>query len=294
MFYSLFNYLLPNGNDAKTKIMLQKIKVRLYDILVETDDGETVDRVVAVILMILILLNVAAVVLESVDSINQQYGAIFNALEIVSVAVFTAEYLARLWIANLNPLYSKPFTGRLRYALSGMAVIDLLAILPAFLPLFFAVDLRVIRFLRVFRLFRLLKMSRYVRSLDTLDDVVKGKKEELLVTVVMILMLLIFSASLMYIVENEAQPDKFPDIPSAMWWGVATLTTVGYGDVFPITPFGKLLGGIIAFLGIGMFALPTSILASGFAEEIRKRQIQDNVHYCPNCGCDITVIVHEN
>lgn len=274
--------------------MLHKIKVRLYDILVETDDGETVDRVVAVILMILILLNVVAVVLETVDSINQQYGAIFNALEIVSVAVFTVEYLMRLWIANLNPKYSKPFTGRLRYAFSAMAIVDLLAILPAFLPLIFTVDLRIIRLLRVFRLFRLLKMSRYVRSLDSLDDVVRSKREELLVTVVMIAKLLLFSSCLMYIVENEAQPDKFPDIPSAMWWSVATLTTVGYGDVFPITPLGKLLGGIIAFLGIGMFALPTSILASGFAEEIRKRQIQKNAHHCPNCGCDITVIVHEN
>jgi voltage-gated potassium channel len=143
------------------------------------------------------------------------------------------------------------------------------------------------------RLFRLFKMGRYVESLNTLDDVVKSRKEELLVTVVMILMLLLFSSSLMYVVEHEAQPDKFPDIPSALWWGVVTLATVGYGDVFPVTPLGKFFGGIIAFLGIGMFALPTGILASGFAEEVRRRRLKE-AHCCPNCGCDITEIVHKN
>jgi voltage-gated potassium channel len=166
-------------------------------------------------------------------------------------------------------------------------LIDLLAIAPAFLPLFFAMDLRIVRVLRLFRLFRLLKMGRYVESLNTLDDVVRSKKEELLVTTIMIATLLLFSGSLMYLVENEAQPDKFPDIPSALWWGIATLTTVGYGDVFPITPAGKVLGGVIAFLGIGMFALPTGILASGFAEEIQKNRKKIVVVVCPHCGKDM-------
>jgi voltage-gated potassium channel len=176
-----------------------------------------------------------------------------------------------------------------------MAMVDLLAILPALLPLIFTFDLRIIRFLRVFRLFRLFKMSRYVQSLNSLDDVVRAKKEELVVTLVMIGMLLLFSSSLMYIVETEAQPDKFPDIPSAMWWGVATLTTVGYGDVFPITPLGKLFGAFIALLGIGMFALPTGILASGFAEEIKRRHEKEKTcPPCPHCGGDISSILNKN
>lgn len=179
-------------------------------------------------------------------------------------------------------------TGRIKYAFSLMAIVDLLAILPAFLPMIFPVDLRVLRFLRTFRLFRLFKMSRYVESLDKLDDVVRSRKEELLVTVVMIVMMLIFASSLMYLVENEAQPDKFPNIPSAMWWGVATLTTVGYGDVFPVTPLGKILGAFIAFLGIGMFALPTGILASGFAEEIARKKLVHSDCQCPHCGKDIS------
>jgi len=272
--------------------MLKRLKLRVYDILVETEDGELVDRIVAVFLMLLILINSAAVVLETVDDLNARFGSIFHAIEMVSIVIFSVEYLLRLWVAPLNPRYAKPFTGRLRYAFSLMAIIDLLAILPAFLPLIFTVDLRIIRFLRIFRLFRLFKMSRYVDSLNSLDDVVRSKKEELLVILVMIVMLLLFSSSVMYVVETEAQPDKFPDIPSAMWWGVATLTTVGYGDVYPITGLGKLLGGFIAFLGIGIFALPTGILASGFADEIKRRREKGKIcPPCPHCGGDISTVV---
>ncbi len=144
-----------------------------------------------------------------------------------------------MWIITYDERYKHPFWGRLRYAFSALAVIDLIAILPLFLPMLFAFDLRFIRLLRILRLFRLFKLSRYIASLDLLDDVVKAKKEQLLVTVVMIVILLLFASSLMYLVEHEAQPDKFTDIPSAMWWGVATITTVGYGDVFPITALGK-------------------------------------------------------
>lgn len=272
--------------------MLQSLKYRVFDILVETDDDEIVDRVVAFFLMLLILINAIAVVLETVDEYNQQFGTLFYALEVVSVAIFSAEYLLRLWVSPLDARYAQPFWGRIRYVFSLLAMIDLLAILPFFLPLVFPMDLRIIRFLRVFRLFRLLKMNRYVESLNSLSDVVQSKKAELVVILIMIGMLLLFSSSLMYVVETEVQPDKFPDIPSAMWWGVATLTTVGYGDVFPITPLGKILAGIIAFLGIGIFALPTGILASGFAEEIKKKQTtEQNCESCPHCGKDISSLV---
>ena len=274
--------------------MLKRLQIRIYDILVETEDNELVDRIVAVFLMILILLNAAAVMLETVDELNERFKAVFNALEMVSVAIFTAEYILRLWIAPLDARYAKPFWGRLRYAFTPMAVIDLLAVLPAFLPLLFPVDLRILRFLRIFRLFRLFKLSRYVESLNTLDDVVRSKKEELVVTILMISILLLVSSSLIYVVESEAQPDKFPSIPAAMWWGVATLTTVGYGDIYPVTALGKILSGFIAFLGIGVFALPTGILASGFAEEIRKRRDKNELCLCPHCGEDISSVAGKN
>jgi voltage-gated potassium channel len=267
--------------------MYEKIKYRVYDILVETDDGELIDRVVAVILMLLILINALVVVLETVDEYDAAYGSLFHAIEVVSVVIFTVEYLLRLWVAPLDPQFAGRF-GRLRYALSLMAVIDLVAILPALLPFIFPMDLLVLRFLRTFRLFRLFKMSRYVESLNTLDDVIIAKKAELLVSMAMIGMLLLFSSSLMYLVEHQAQPDKFPSIPAALWWGIVTLTSVGYGDTFPITPLGKLLGGFTAFLGVAMFALPTGIFAAGFAEEIAKRRHQGGDCCCPNCGCDIS------
>lgn len=266
--------------------MFESAKLRVHDILVETDDNEKIDKVVAFGLMMLIVANVIAFVLETVDSLNQQYGAFFQTFELISLAIFSVEYLLRLWVAPLNPRYTGRFAGRIRYALTPMALIDLLAIAPAFLPLLFAMDLRVVRILRIFRLFRLLKMGRYVESLNTMDDVIRSKKEELLVTTVMIATLLLFAGSLMYLVENDAQPDKFPDIPSALWWGIATLTTVGYGDVFPVTPLGRLLGGLIAFLGIGIFALPTGILATGFTEELQKRRKPPGPVLCPHCGKD--------
>jgi voltage-gated potassium channel len=267
--------------------MYKKIKYHVYDILVETDDNELVDRIVAIMLMILILISSTAVILETVEELKIEYGRIFNAVEAVSVTIFTVEYLLRLWVAPLDPKYAGRF-GRLRYAVSFFAILDLIAILPVFLPMFFSTDLLVLRFIRVFRLFRLFKMSRYMQSMNMLDDVLVAKREELLVTVVVVAMLLLTSSSLMYIVEHEAQPDKFPSIPAALWWGIVTLTSVGYGDTYPITPLGKLLGGVTAFLGVALFALPTGIFAAGFTEAIAQRRRQSGECCCPNCGCDLS------
>jgi voltage-gated potassium channel len=267
--------------------MYEKIKYRVYDILVETEDNELIDRVVAAILMLLILISVVTVILETVDEYDAAYGSLFHSVEIVSVTIFSIEYLLRLWIAPLDPKYAGRF-GRLRYATSLLAIIDLIAILPTLVGLFIPTDLMLLRFIRTFRLFRLIKMSRYVKSLNMLDDAIVAKKEELLVSMAMIGILLLFSSSLMYLVEHEAQPDKFPSIPAALWWGVVTLTSVGYGDTFPITSLGKLLGGITAFLGVAMFALPTGIFAAGFAEELSKRRHKEGECCCPNCGCDLS------
>ena len=274
--------------------MYEKIKYHVYDVLVETDDDQPIDRLIAIFLMILILLNGILVVVDTVDSLHEAYGAYFHAFEIFSLIIFTIEYLLRLWTVPFDSRYSHPLWGRIRYAFSAMALVDLVAILPALLPMFFTVDLRFLRLLRIMRLFRLFKLSRYIASMDLLDDVVKAKREQLVVTIVMIAILLLFASSLMYLIENEAQPDKFTDIPSAMWWGVATITTVGYGDVFPITPLGKLLGAFVAFLGIGMFALPTSILASGFTEIIERERLKalENCECpCPHCGGDISEVL---
>jgi voltage-gated potassium channel len=268
--------------------MLEKTKARLYDILVETRDGELPDRIIAMFLMALILLNVIAVILETVAEIATRYHALFYWLEAFSVIVFTVEYLLRLWVCTLDPRSRGTVSGRVRYALTPMAMVDLIAILPFYLPAVLPLDLRMARMLRLLRLFRLFKMARYAESLNTFNEVIRNKKEELVISIIVLLILLLFSSSLMYVVESEAQPDKFASIPATMWWSVATLTTVGYGDVFPTTVLGKLLGAFIAILGIGVFALPTGILATGFAEAIqRRRQKEPDPVLCPHCGHEI-------
>jgi voltage-gated potassium channel len=206
--------------------------------------------------------------------------------EVISVAIFTVEYLLRLWSWTENEKYRHPFFGRLRYIFTPMALIDFFAILPFYMPMFIPFDLRFLRGLRLFRVFRLLKLGRYVKSLRTIKNVFVRKKEELLITTFSVLILLIFASSLMYFVEREAQPNKFTSIPAAMWWGISTLTTIGYGDIFPITVLGKLLGSLIAILGIGLFALPAGILASGFASEIKEQRVETKV--CPHCGKEMS------
>jgi voltage-gated potassium channel len=167
-------------------------------------------------------------------------------------------------------------------------IIDLIAILPFYLPLLLPFDLRVIRAFRLFRLLRVLKLSRYSESMRVLGNVILSKKEELFICIFTGLVLLIVSSSVMYFIESEAQPEKFSNIPEAMWWGVATLTTVGYGDIYPVTPLGRIIGAMVSILGIGMFALPAGILASGFAEEIRRTHERDERDIvCPHCGMEI-------
>lgn len=157
--------------------------------------------------------------------------------------------------------------------LTPLAMIDLFAILPFYLPMIIPLDLRFIRAVRLFRLFRLFKIGRYSKALSLLKKVLKDKKEELILIIFVVFLLLIIFSSLMYFIEKEAQPEAFSSIPEAMWWGIITLTTVGYGDVYPITPLGKILGALIAFLGIGMFALPAGILGSGLVEVVRKKEV---------------------
>lgn len=263
--------------------MIQKIKSRIFEIL-ETSSADLYSRIFGIFIMSLISLNVLAVILETVESISIKYELFFTTFEVFSVAVFTVEYLLRLWTCTSNKRFANPYTGRVRFAVTPLAIIDLMAVLPFYLPLIFPFDLRFIRILRLFRLFRAFKMVRYSESLKILGNVLKAKKEEIIITLFVVLILLVFSSSLIYLVEHEAQPQAFSSIPASMWWGIITLATVGYGDIYPITPIGKFLGAIIALLGVGLFALPTGILASGFVEEIRKKR---GKQICPYCGREI-------
>lgn len=235
-------------------------------------------------LIILIILNILAIILESVVSLKQQYQAVFVKFEIFSVIVFSVEYLLRIWTANELRKFQKPVTGNIRYAFTPLAIIDLLAILPFYLS-FIGVDLRFIRALRLFRIFRLFKIARYTKALIIMKEVIISKKEKLIVAVSFTLILLLFSSILMYYIENKAQPENFSSIPETMWWGIATLTTIGYGDVYPVTGLGKLMGGIVAILSIGLFALPAGILASGFTEHMNNEE--NYVKVCEKCNSKI-------
>jgi voltage-gated potassium channel len=260
------------------------LRSRTHAILETSSKEDAATRVDDFILTGLILVNVVAVVLETVPGWGARYAAVFNAIEWVSGPAFTLEYLLRLWTCVEDARYAAPLGGRLRYALRPLLLIDLLAILPFWAPMLIPLDLRILRALRLIRLLRLFKMARYVESMHTLSSVIKAKREELLITLSAIGILLLVSSTLMYYAENATQPEAFSSIPKAMWWGVTTLTTVGYGDIFPVTTLGRLMGAAIAILGVGLFALPAGILASGFSEALQARR---TAACCPHCGKEL-------
>lgn len=262
------------------------LRRRVWEIVEVAAPGDRASRTFDITILTLIGLNVLAVVFGSVESVEARWGWQLYVFEIVSVAVFTVEYLARLWACVEDARYAHGLRGRLRYAFSFMAIIDLLAILPFFLP-FTGIDLRSLRALRLFRLARVAKVGRYYSSLSLIKNVFRARKEELVLTTVLMGLLLIVSASLLYYVENPVQPEVFSSIPATMWWAVATLTTVGYGDMYPVTALGKVLAGVIAIIGIGMFALPTGILGAGFVEEIGKSKSECECETCPHCGREL-------
>lgn len=226
------------------------------------------------LIIILILLNVLAIILESVPEFYESHAPLFFWFEIFSVIIFTFEYLMRLWTIVEKPGFEDPLRGRIKWVFRPIALIDLFAILPFYLP-FVGVDLRFLRIFRTLRIIRIFKIARYTTAFDLIKRVFNEKKEEILISVLFIFVLLIVVSTLVYYAEKDAQPEVFGTIPRALWWGVITLSTVGYGDAIPITTLGKVLGGIISLLGIGLFALPTGILASGFSEEIGKRKQKD-------------------
>ncbi len=253
---------------------------RIHEILETASEGDRLSRTFDLFIIGLILLNTAALILGTVGSIYAAMPGFFRYLEAVSISIFLAEYAVRLWACTADPKYSNPVIGRLRFALTPLLLIDLLAILPFFLPFLGLSDLRFLRAVRLVA--RAARLGRYFRGIRTLGTVFQDKAYELLTVALMLTVMLVLASALMYFAEHKAQPVAFASIPEAMWWSVITLTTVGYGDVSPVTPMGKVMAGVIAIMGIGMFALPAGILGSGFLEEIQRRNRETMV--CPHCG----------
>ncbi len=264
------------------------MKQRIFRIIEKGENGHRLNKYFDYFILALIVLSVFSIILESISDFNLQYGIYLKWFNTVAVIIFSIEYILRIYVSDIIYPSSSRIKSALKFIFSTYGIIDLLAVIPFYLPMFIKIDLRFLRILRLTRFLRILKINRYSNSLKLIGDVIKEKKPELVITGFLTFLILIIASFLMYYVEGEKQPDKFPDILSAIWWAVATLTTVGYGDVYPVTGLGKLISGIIAILGIGIVALPTGLISSGFMDKIQKQKVaNEKAHVCPHCGKSI-------
>ncbi|MDP2700254.1 potassium channel family protein [Thalassospira sp.] len=248
--------------------MADTLRKRCYLLLSPDYRSSLAARLTNIGLSLLIIISVIAVIFETVEPIADSFGTLLLTIEIISMTVFIIEYAGRVWTAPENPAFDTRF-GRLRYIITPMALVDILAILPAILMIFTSIDLR---FIRIIRLLRLLKFSRYSSGLELMASVVRQQIGTFAAALAALACLLVFSAGIIFLLEHEAQPEVFDNLPKSLYWTIITLATVGYGDVVPITTGGKAFASVIALTGIGIVAVPAGILASAFSSELRRRE----------------------
>ena len=250
---------------AGLKTELTKLEIRLNHLVDEDYKEDFLSKYFNHMIMLLILLSVVVMALDTVEFIHRDYKYIIWAFESFAILVFIFEYVVRLLTAHIyyknDPSVKTKTQAMWKYATSFYGIIDIITIAPFYWP-----SLRLLRFLRLF------KVARYNKSLTVIKDVMLDKRSEIGVSCFVIIIVMVIASFLMYNVEHDAQPEQFPNVFACIWWAVVTLTTVGYGDVYPITVLGKLVGGLIAFLGIGLVALPTGIISAGFLERISKNK----------------------
>lgn len=265
---------------------MSKVQKRIFEIIQSANDGDFTSKVFDIFIMFIIVINSISMIIGTFG-LSESGKFIIQVLDITTTIIFSIEYILRIWTAPLMYPHKKAFAARIRYIVSFMAIIDLLAILPFYLPMFIPFNLKSLLLLRTIRIFRVFKMNRYTNALDKVIIVFKAKSSQLLSSMLIVFMLIILSSILMFNIESAAQPEKFRNIFDSMWWSIATFTTVGYGDIYPVTVMGKILSTIIAFLGIGAVAVPTGIISVGFVEQIEKntdKEEKSEKHYCPYCG----------
>ena len=278
----------------------RQIKEKAADLLVKDDGDSKASLIVDWAIIAMIFLSILAIILESFAYLAVRYHILFRNFETFTVIFFSVEYAARIWTADV--MFPNARFPRLRYLFSFMALMDLLAILPWYLP-FFSADLRflrVVRMVRLFRLARVAKLGRHMSALQSIKRVIRLSATRLVAAVALCLVVMLLSAIVIYTVESTVQPEQFPNVLASLWWAVMTLTTVGYGDVYPVTAIGRLFAGVISLVGIGIIAIPTGIIAAGFStvmpkeekeeiEEIEKEIVAEgseetSLTYCPYCG----------
>ncbi|WP_143709492.1 ion transporter [Methanospirillum hungatei] len=252
-------------------VKVNSIKTRIHYIL---DTPAWHDRTAVVIhgiLATVILANAIAIILSTVRPIAEHHGDILTIIMNICMAVFVCEYGLRMWACTDTHNPVRMITDRVRYAFHLYLIIDLISILPIFIPFFFPQAIMIIRLFRLSSIFKLGRFTRYSESIVQLRRVIVRKKEIFAIMLFFLVFIILFSSTIMYVVEYPAQPDAFSSIPAALWWAVMTVTTVGYGDIIPVTPLGKLIAGFVTMTGVLVLALPSAIMATGFIEE-RERQ----------------------
>ncbi len=267
--------------------MYRKAKAKVHGLLHPEIVGDKHwDKIINIFIVVLIVLNVIAVMLETVKPIHNRYKDFFYYFDWISVAIFTVEYVLRVWSSNHEEKYKGRFKGRLKYMLSLPALIDFIAIFPSYLHAFIRLDLRVFRMLRLLRFFRLFRLTAYTQSAHMIKNVFRKRANELVLSFILAIFLIIISSCVIYFAEHRYPSEaesKFTSIPETIYWAVVSLTTTGYGDMVPLTDTGKALASVIMLTGIAFFALPAGIITAGFIEEFRLTRVK-RTHKCPNCG----------
>ena len=272
--------------------MYHKTKEKVHGLLhPEIVGDKRWDKIINIFIVVLIILNVVAVMLETVKSLHDHYYTFFKYFDLVSVIIFTIEYILRVWSSNHEEKYKHSVWGRLKYMVSPPALIDLIAILPSglfYMRVFVGIDLRMLRILRLLRFFRLFRLTAYTKPAHIIANVFRKRKNDLALSFILAIFLIIIASCVMYFAEHQAiHPDKtengFTSIPATIWWAVVSLTTTGYGDMIPYTDIGKVMASIIMLTGVAFFALPAGIITAGFIDEFRLARVK-KTHRCPHCG----------
>ncbi len=264
--------------------MYHNVKKHVYTLLHPAEGNTRWDKVVNTFLITLIVLNVITVILETVVSIHNAHKQFFRDFDTFSVIIFSIEYSLRVWSANHHDKYKHSIKGRLKYIFSLGAIIDLIAILPWYLSAIAGgFDLRILRIFRLMRILRLFRLTAYTKSAQMIFNVFKTRINDLMLSFVLTIFLIIISSCLVYFAEHQTPGSLFTSIPATIWWAVVTLSSVGYGDMYPLTILGKTFAVFIMLAGVALLALPAGIITSGFLDELKTTKKYTH-HVCPHCG----------